>query len=72
MTTMENAPGDAGTTTRAGARQGRLIPDPAVPPESPLEMPAQDFSAPPPQGPAFVAPSVEVLAARLISFGGRC
>ena len=70
MTTMENAPGDAGTTTRAGARQGRLIPDPAVPPESPLEMPAQEFSAPPPQGPAFVAPSVEVLAARLISFGG--
>ncbi|MFV0294320.1 MAG: glucans biosynthesis glucosyltransferase MdoH [Paracoccus sp. (in: a-proteobacteria)] len=43
---------------------------PAVPPEAPLDMPVQDFRAPPPPGPEFTSPAPEVRLARLIAFGG--
>lgn len=52
------------------ANQGNLLPPQALPPEARLGMPEQDFSAPPPEGPAFVAPAPEVRAARIVSFGG--
>ncbi|TKW68885.1 MAG: glucans biosynthesis glucosyltransferase MdoH [Paracoccus denitrificans] len=35
-----------------------------------MDMPDQDFSAPPPKGPDFVRPSFDVVAARVIAFGG--
>lgn len=47
--------------------QGRM---PPVPPEAPLAMPAQDFRAAPPAGPARQPAQGHVLAARLIAFGG--
>ena len=43
---------------------------PATPPETPLAMPAQDFRAAPPPGPARQPPAPEVVWARLITFGG--
>lgn len=42
----------------------------ATPPEAPLEMPVQDFRAPPPQGPRSTMPGLRTIAARLIAFGG--
>ena len=69
----ENGPQSDTKRPVAGAGnavQGRLIAAPAVPPEAPLDMPDQDFSAPPPKGPAFVAPALDVVAARVIAFGG--
>ncbi|WP_225972847.1 glucans biosynthesis glucosyltransferase MdoH [Paracoccus jeotgali] len=52
-----------------------VVPDsgtdlPATPRESPLPMPVQDFTAPPPPGPGFRAPAPEVMLARLLAFGG--
>lgn len=41
-----------------------------VPPEAPLAMPAQDFRAAPPRGPARQRAAGWVLQARLIAFGG--
>ncbi|MDO5621315.1 MAG: glucans biosynthesis glucosyltransferase MdoH [Paracoccus sp. (in: a-proteobacteria)] len=42
-----------------------------MPPEAPLDFPAQDFSAPPPAGPARRRwPGVWVALARLVAFGG--
>ncbi|MFD1881894.1 glucans biosynthesis glucosyltransferase MdoH [Paracoccus pacificus] len=43
---------------------------PAVPPESRLEMPVQDFSKPPPPGPARQRPTMNTVLARLVAFGG--
>lgn len=43
---------------------------PPVPPEAPLAMPAQDFRAPPPPGPARQPTHPQVVAARVIAFGG--
>nr|HRO16055.1 glucans biosynthesis glucosyltransferase MdoH [Paracoccus sp. (in: a-proteobacteria)] len=43
---------------------------PPVPPQAPLQMPEQDFRAPPPPGPAFQRAAPDVLLARLIAFGG--
>ncbi|MFV0410108.1 MAG: glucans biosynthesis glucosyltransferase MdoH [Paracoccus sp. (in: a-proteobacteria)] len=43
---------------------------PAVPPEAPLDMPVQDFRAPPPPGPEFARPDAQTRLARLIAFGG--
>lgn len=53
----------------AGGRQAEA-PQPGTPPRAPLEMPAQDFRAPRPPGPAFQRPTARVVAARLIAFGG--
>lgn len=43
---------------------------PAAPPEAPLDMPEQDFRAPPPPGPRAGIPSLRTMLARLIAFGG--
>lgn len=43
---------------------------PPLPPEAPLSMPVQDFRAAPPPGPARAATAPQVIAARLVAFGG--
>lgn len=55
---------------RPPADAGWLGRIPPVPPEVPLSMPAQDFRAAPPPGPAREPATARVLAARLIAFGG--
>ena len=55
---------------RPPADAGWLGRIPPVPPEVPLSMPAQDFRAAPPSGPAREPATARVLAARLIAFGG--
>ena len=69
----------SGALTGGAQTPGGPLPDPMppVPPESPLEMPVQDFRTPPPAGAGpgggsapLPPPSPQVLAARLIVFGG--
>ncbi|RMC32026.1 glucans biosynthesis glucosyltransferase MdoH [Paracoccus alkanivorans] len=43
---------------------------PPMPPEAPLDMPVQDFRAPPPKGPRRGYEAPNVWLARLIAFGG--
>ena len=71
MSDTEMTDGAASATVAASlaSEEGRIA-NPAVPPEAPLDMPDQSFSASPPKGPDFVAPSLDVTAARIIAFGG--
>lgn len=61
---------DSVTAGQQGLADGPVAAMPALPPEAPLAMPVQDFSAPPPPGPARQWQSWRVYAARLMAFGG--